>query len=406
MTDIIRQTTQSKHLVIWEEIARDGAQAKTLMSGKQRVKIARAQSKIFGDYGPNHLIFAAGYPAICKEEFEAICEVADQVDTCSLATHGRMLQSDVDLGIEAMKRAQYGRVSFAIPIAESHSQIMLHQSNRDTLKMAIDLTRYAVDNADGLPIDIAFGGACREAPGFLAEAANILTEEGAASIKICDSAGEYYSFELYELFKELMSQIDPGVVIGAHFHNDMGTALAASLNAVRLGTRLVAGSWLGLAERNGLAATEQLLFALAYNPEEIVKRFRLDGPLWLSSPDLKRMMAIAHEISEMFNIPLKVTDPVISTAMNHISTGAYFNDPDTFKPFDPEKILGVKPKMVLTHLANHSIIKTIAHELGFELNREQVSAALAWVKTLAYQRGESEIPHSEFAGYLAKSMRS
>ena len=151
--------------------------------------------------------------------------------------------------------------------------------------MGVDLARYALDKAAGIPIDIAFGGACQEDPVFLAEAANILTAEGVASIKICDSAGEYYSFEIRALFQELMKRIEPGVVIGAHFHNDLGTALAANLDAVRLGTRLVAGSWLGLAERNGLATTEQLLFALAYDPDEVVARFGLDTPLWLVPPE-------------------------------------------------------------------------------------------------------------------------
>jgi 2-isopropylmalate synthase len=86
--------------------------------------------------------------------------------------------------------------------------------------------------------------------------------------------------------------------------------------------------------------------------------------------------------------------------MNHIATGAYFNDPIAFKPFDPQTVLGIPPKLVLTHLANQSIVATLARSLGYELTSEQVATCLAWAKNLAYQRGRSVIPTEEFKEYL------
>lgn len=398
--DIARNSVKNGHMIIWEEVARDGAQAKTLLSGEQRARIALQQAKIFGEHGPNHIIFAAGYPAICKEEYEAVLYVADHVDRCSVATHGRALKSDIDLGIQAMRRAVYGRVTFAIPISDSHSRVMLNKSKAEALQLGIELSRYALDKSGGIPIDVALGGGCQEDPIFLAEAATALTEEGVSIVKICDSGGELFTFEIHRLFNEVLRQLSSDVVIGAHLHNDYGMALASNIETVRVGVRVVAGSWLGIGERNGLAATEQLLFALAYDPDCIVARLGLNSPLWIQPPDLKQLIPLAQEISHLLGVPIKSTDPVISSAMNHISTGAYYNDPETFKPFDPEAILGVPPTLVLTHLANHSIIETVANKMGYQLSEAQISEALAWVKSYAYQNLRSVISHDEFTVFL------
>jgi len=406
MTDLIRKTIQSDHIVIWEEVARDGAQAETLLSGAQRVKIARAQGNLFGNHGPEHLIFAAGYPALCQEEFDIICQVADEVENCSLATHGRVIRSDVDLGIKTMKRAKHGRVSFALPVSEKHCQIMLHKTQRETLAQSIEIARYALDNADGIPIDVAFGVSSRVDPAFLAEAATALSDEGVATIKICDSTGELFPLEIHTLFKKILELVPSHVAIGAHFHNDHGLALANTLEAARLGVRLLASSWLGLGERVGLVATEQILFALAHNPEGMFARTGISSPFWKTPPDLTQLTTIAQDVSRFLDIPLKMTDPVISTSMNHVATGAYFNNPMEFKPFDPEVILDVPSKLVLSHLSNHSIVSTIANELGYSLDRDGISKALKWVKKEAYQQGKSTVSRSSFKAFLEKTQQA
>ena len=406
MNDLVRETIQSDRIVIWEEVARDGAQAETLLSGAQRVEIARAQGNLFGSHGPEHLIFAAGYPALCQEEFDIICQVAEEVENCSLATHGRVIKSDIALGIKAMKRAKYGRVSFALPISEKHCQIMLHKTQRETLAQSIEMARYALDNADGMPIDVAFGVSSRVDPTFLAEAATALADEGVATIKICDSTGELFPLEIQTLFKKVLELVPAHVAIGAHFHNDYGLALANTLEATRLGVRMLASSWLGLGERVGLPATEQILFALAHDPEGMQARMGISAPFWQTPPDLKAITPIAQKVSEFLTIPLKMTDPVISTSMNHVATGAYFNNPMEFKPFDPKVVLDIPSKLVLSHLSNHSIVSTIAKELGYTLDRENTSEALKWVKKRAYEQGKSTISRSDFKIFLENSQQA
>ena len=225
-------------------------------------------------------------------------------------------------------------------------------------------------------------------------------EEGIATIKICDSTGELFPQEIRQLLNGVLRIIPDDVAIGAHLHNDFGLALANNLEALSLGVRLLSTSWLGIGERNGLAASEQAIFALGYNPADLSARLGLTQPIWRQPPDLKRLTPIAQMVSRMLELPLKLTDPVVSTHMNHISTGAYFNNPSAFKPFDPQQELGVPPQLYLSHLANHSIVEAVADELGYNLNKEQTKAALTWIKSTAFRNGNSVIPESDFAAYL------
>lgn len=400
MKDRILTSMKDGFLVIWEEIARDGAQAKTLLSADKKVEIARRTGNLFGNYGPDHVIFAAGYPSIGKEEFEAVCQLSSEVDNCSLATHGRMLREDIDIGLRAMNNAAYGRVSFAVPISEEHSQTMLHQSSKATLAQGIALARYALDRSNGIPIDIALGGASDVAPSFFCEAALALFEEGVATIKYCDSAGKLFPLIFKRDFSIITNtSLEEKQKLGVHLHNDLGFALTNNLEAIKQGVRIVATSWLGLAERIGLAPTEQLLFVLSFQ-EHLFENTGIKPPLWKVRPDLKKLYDTSQYISKVFQYPLRSTDPVISPYVNQIGTGAYFNNPKAFKPFDSEKLMGVPQELVLTHLANKKILLAVANELGIDLKAERIGSALEWVKRYAYENQVSEVPKKAFAEYL------
>lgn len=400
MKDLVRESIQAGRVVIWEEVARDGAQAETLLNAEQRIEIAQSMSAIFGENAPNQLLFAVGYPSMGSSEFEIIRKIVDQVDTCSLATHGRATRNDIDRGFEAMKGAKFGRVSYSLPSSDLHSDIMMHLSKEEVIQKAVDLACYAMDKSNGVPVDVAFGVASRVDPGFLADSAAALCEEGISTVKICDSTGELFPREVHKLFSEIMKRIPDGTIIGSHLHNDFGLALASTLETIQLGVRLVATSWLGLGERAGLPPTEELLLALGHNLDTQFERLGIRDPLWYQSPDLTKVIPTAQKASQFLDIPLRHTDPVVGTHMNHIATGAYFNNPKAFKPFDPESLLGVPPKLMLTHLTNHKIIETISTKMGYTLDEDKIKKTLVWVKTWAYENQQSVVPTEDFENYL------
>ena len=49
MQDPVRAALKEQRLVLCEEVARDGAQARTLLNAEQRLRVARGMAEVFGE---------------------------------------------------------------------------------------------------------------------------------------------------------------------------------------------------------------------------------------------------------------------------------------------------------------------------------------------------------------------
>jgi 2-isopropylmalate synthase len=394
--DRIVESLKTKKFVFWEEIARDGAQAKTILDAKQRIEIAQKHAGIFGQNGPDHLVFAAGFVSICKEEFKVIKELAERVDNCYIGVNCRSNIKEIDLSIEAVKSAKYPRIAYVLPFSERMCQLMLHKTPQESLNQGIDIARYALDKSNGIPIDVQLAGSFDADPVFVAEAAARLKEAGISITHLGDTRGRLYPREVSDYLKKMLENSAPDQLYGVHFHNDLGFALANNLESIRQGIQLAATSWLGLAERNGLVPTELLLFLLSYQKEKLNKRLGFEGNnLFSSAPDIKKLGEMAELVSHYTGVPLKITDPIVGTGVNTISTGTPFVDTNSFQPFDSEMVLGVPRKIYVTQLASTRLIKEVANLMGYTFDENQLNYLLDYVKKVPYQTGRAIFPESD-----------
>ncbi len=394
--DRIAESLRNKRFVFWEEIARDGAQAKTILSAKQRIEIAKAHAKMFGEHAPDHLVFAAGFVSIGRDEVDAIKLMADEVDNCYLAVNCRSSKKEIKDSIDAVKRAQYARVAYVMPISERMCQLMLHKKPKEVLKQGVDIAKYAVDKAGGMPVDVQLAASFDIDPEFIADASATLKEEGIAIAHLGDTRGRLYPVEVADYMQKLLKNSDDDQLYGVHFHNDLCFALSNNLECIKQGVTLAATSWLGLAERNGLARTELMSFHMAYQKEKIKQRFGFDGEkLFLTPPDLKMLEKIAFKVSEYTGVELKVTDPIVGTGVNSISTGTPFVDTKSFQPFDPKEVLDINKKILVTQLASARVIKEAGDILGYSFTDEQIKEALKIIKHRAYELNRAITPKKE-----------
>jgi 2-isopropylmalate synthase len=394
--DVIRASARAGRVVLFEESARDGAQGKTLMDASTRLRLARRTGEMFGDDGPRHVMFAAGFPSACKEEFEITRRVALEAENVSSTCICRGTPKDIDTAIAAMRGAPHGRLMYFLPGSEAVSQALVKKSAKESVDRAVAMGEYAVEHADGLAIDMAFSHAPQADRDLLVEAVSRLTEAGVASIQLADTVGGALPTQAYELYTDVIQRADPGAVVMAHLHNDLGLGLANTLQAIRAGIRIVASSWLGLGERSGMACTEQLLFLLSYAPERLPLLIGESGPLWWTRPDLSVIPELARLVSEQTGTPLKVTDPLVGSGVGTISTGTPFVDRSLFQPYDPEALLGISAQIVLTQLASDRVVAAAAESMGIELDAGQVHTATQWVKSEAFRRGEAVVPPEVF----------
>lgn len=397
MKDRIVKSIKNGRVVFWEEIARDGAQSKTIISGNERVNIANKHANLFDGSGPDHLIFAAGFPSVGKNEFEAIVELSEHIDSCYLATHGRPTRNDMNLGLASIENAKYGRVSFLLPTTEAKAQTIMKCSLKKAYSEGLDLIKYLKDKNPTIPVDIALVDCPSAEVGILSEFINSATLDGLSIAKICDSRGVFYPNQVLQFFEELNKRVTNQAILGIHFHNDLGLALTNTLKALEMDVRMVSSSWLGLGERAGLIPTEQLLFLLSFERELLFERIGLKNAEALFSRDtnLKGLVSIVKEISSMLNIPIKSTDPIIGSGLNSISTGLPFSKPLEFQPFNPEETLGLKQDVVITHMASKKVIDHVAKQHGFLFSVNQLNHLLDIIKNRPYDSNHPILDNDE-----------
>ncbi|MFE3761768.1 2-isopropylmalate synthase [Streptomyces sp. NPDC059104] len=396
--DAVRESALAGRVVLWEESARDGAQAKTLMGAGFRVRLALETGRIFGADGPRHVVFAAGFPAVCAEEFEAVRQVAAEAEgAVSVAAVCRGVARDVEQAVASVRGSRNARVMVVVPASDAMARVMVHRTADQALEAAGDLVKRARDRDDRVAVDICLADASRADTALMAHHAQALTGAGAGLVVLADTVGSQLSHGCHDMFAKVRAACGPEVVLASHLHNDLGLGLANTLQALAAGVRVASGSWLGIAERAGMVATEQLLFLLARHGDELLGA---DATPWWTAPDLTRLPGIARMVADETGAPLGVTTPIVGTGVGTISTGTPFVHPELFQPYDPHELLGIEPHVVLTQLASARVVTAVAARLGHTLDPDQARAAMDWAKTRSYRTGQSVTHDTTFAAYL------
>ncbi|GAA2143181.1 hypothetical protein GCM10009760_29190 [Kitasatospora kazusensis] len=399
--DVVRESAAAGRVVFWEESARDGAQAKTLMTAGFRVRLAREQGRIFGTDGPRHVVFAAGFPAVCAEEFDAVRQVAVEAEgAVSVAAVCRGRSEDVRQAVASVRGTAHARVMVVVPGSEAMARVMTRRTAREALEQGVALVKDARNLDTGVAVDVCVADAARADHGLLAEYAAAFTAAGAGTVLLADTVGDQLPAEVSHLFSRVRAAAGDDVVLASHLHNDLGLGLANTLEALAAGVRVVSSSWLGIAERSGMVATEQLLFLLAHRAEHTARLLGTGADPWWTPPDLTRLPGIARMVADETGVPLGVTTPIVGTGVGTISTGTPFVHPRLFQPFDPEESLGIAPSVVLTQLASARVVKAVAARLGRPLDDAQAHAATAWVKRRAFRTGRAVVDDHAFDAYL------
>ncbi len=396
--DVVRESARAGRVVVWEESARDGAQAKTLMPAELQVRLARATGGLFGADGPRHAVFAAGFPAVCAEEYEAVRQVAVEAEgAVGVAAVCRGARRDVEQAVASVRGSRHARVMVVVPASEAMARVMVHRTAAEALQAGADLVKRARDLDDAVAVDVCLADASRADASLMGAGAQAMTGAGAGVVVLADTVGAQLPRACRDMFGAVRTAAGDDVVLASHLHNDLGLGLANTLEALNAGVRVVSSSWLGIAERAGMAATEQVLFLLARHGRDLLGE---EADLWWTAPDLTRLPPIARTVSEGTGVPLGVTAPIVGTGVGTISTGTPFVHPGLFQPYDPAEVLGVEPRVLLTHLASARVVTAVAARLGHRLDPDRTAAAMRWAKSRAFRTSTAVIDDTAFAAYL------
>ena len=138
-------------------------------------------------------------------------------------------------------------------------QNIINTVRQNAFDKILDSLRYATQIL-GLKVDFAAEDASRADFDFLVECICSF-KPYIQHFMLCDTVGTLSPEKTYIWIHDL-HQCTKNTPLGVHFHNDMGMALENTLQAVMAGVSMVSGTFLGIGERAGNVALEQVLNGL------------------------------------------------------------------------------------------------------------------------------------------------
>lgn len=293
-----------------DETLRDGLQSPSvrdpdLASKKRVVDILDS----LGVYSVDVGLPGAGERAF-EECLELVTHIRDRglsiVPTIAARTH----PNDIEPAIEIHERTGVPLEAMMF-LGSSPIRMYTEGWTEDRLE---DLTRSAMKLAVGGGIAAAFvtEDTTRSKPSTLQRLFEAAIDDGATALVVCDTCGHADPAGVRHLIgwtRELTARVGTPVRVDWHGHNDRGMALINALAAVEAGADRIHGTVLGVGERVGNTALDQLLINL-----------KLYG---VHSHDLSRLNELCELVSESCAVPIPVNYPVFGADAFRTATGVH-----------------------------------------------------------------------------------
>jgi homocitrate synthase NifV len=238
------------------------------------------------------------------------------------------------------------------------------------LRRIRDVIPYALDR--GLHVAIGGEDASRADMDFVCTAMLAAEESGATKFRFADTLGILDPFRTHDIFRTLWANTDMDLEF--HGHDDLGLATANTLAAVQGGATHASVCVLGLGERAGNAALEEVAAALAV----IYSR-----PTGI---DLSRLAALADLVSSAARRPIPAAQPIVGgAAFTHesgIHVSGLLRNPNSYEAVDP-RWFGRSRNFVLGKHSGKASIVNALQSLGLTADEESAGMILQQVRTHA-----------------------
>lgn len=325
----------------------------------------------------------AGTPAMGLEELAVLTRIGQSVSHARVIPWCRMTRGDLALALAT----GLGSVHLSVSTSPMQIAAKYRMSAAQVLDMTYEVVSRAVDA--GLLVSVGAEDASRAERGFLADFLGLLAQAGAARFRFADTLGVLDPFSTFEALSWLRARTS--LEIEFHGHDDYGLATANTLAALRAGADVASVTVLGLGERAGNAALEEVVLAAP----------RLLG--CVHGVDLRHLSTLADRVAVASGRAVPDGKSVVGQAVFRHESGIHVSgllrDASTYEAIDP-MLLGREREIVFGKHSGRAAIHHALGQLGLTASEAEVAALLADVRHLAEQRKHS-VSLGEIAALLA-----
>jgi len=381
-------------ITIFDTTLRDGEQAAGgTLNVQEKLEIARQLEKLGVD------VIEAGFPISSPGDFEAVSLIAREIRTpviCAL-THAN--PEAVDRAGEAIKEAENPRIHVFLSASDIHLLHQLKKSRDEILQMSRDMTARAkkfVDDVEFSPMD-----ASRAEPEYINQILEAVIDAGATTVNIPDTVGYAVPDEFGGLIDGIFKNV-PNIdraVVSVHCHNDLGLAVANSLESIKRGVRQVECTINGIGERAGNASLEEIVMVL---------KTRGDYFNFSTGIDTTQIYKISRLVSELTGFVVQPNKAIIGANSFRHESGIHqdgvIKRPITYEIMDPKSIGIPASSLVLGKLSGRHAFQERLAELGYTMNDKDLRRAFTAFQELADKK--KEVTDKDIESLVAEEQRT
>jgi len=381
-------------VIVFDTTLRDGEQAAGgSLNIQEKLEIARQLEKLGVD------VIEAGFPVTSPGDFEAVRLIAKEVrnPTIAVLTHANL--GAIDQSWEAVKGAAHPRIHIVISSSDIHLFYQLRKSRDEILKM----TRASVARAAKYCRDIEFSAmdASRTEPAYIYQILSAAIHAGATTVNIPDTVGYAMPAQFGALIEGVFQNV-PNInkaVVSVHCHNDLGLAVANTLEAVKRGARQVEGTINGIGERAGNASLEEIVMGI---------KTRKDFFDLTTNVDTTQIYRTSRLVSELTGFVVPPNKAIVgSNAFRHSSglhVDGMIKQAVTYEIMDPASVGVPSSSLVLGKTSGRHAFRERLAELGYTLSEEDFNRAFAAFKDLADKK--RDVTDKDIESVIAEEKRT
>ncbi len=366
-------TSAKPHIRIFDTTLRDGEQSPgASMTHNEKLELAELMETMGVD------VIEAGFPAASEGDFAAVSAIAERSKSAIICGLARSTPNDIDRCAEAVKKSARPRIHTFISTSPVHMKHKLKMGPNAVLEAVGRSVAQARNHTDD--VEWSAEDATRTEFDFLCKCIDTAIASGATTINLPDTVGYSHPDEYGALFRRVIETIPNSdkVIWSAHCHNDLGLAVANSINAVANGARQVECAINGLGERAGNAALEEIVMAMRVRGDTLPFETNIK-PAYLS-----RASAM---VSRITGFPVQYNKAIVGkNAFAHesgIHQDGMLKNAETYEIMRPEDVGVAKTSLIMGKHSGRHAFRDKLEALGYTLEGDALNDAFKRFKDLA-----------------------
>jgi len=391
-TEKVAPLSPRRRVQFLDETLRDGIQSPSVVDPTIEDKLRLVE--LANDLGIDTMDI--GLPGAGTRAVEDVTTIARHIKanrlaikpSCAARTHQRDVQAVIDI-------SQAVGIEIEVLCFIGSSPIRQYAEDWDLPRM-LQLSADAIDlgRRYNLPVSYVTEDTTRSRPEVLTKLFTNAVEHGAHRLTVCDTVGHATPDGIRNLLKFTRNVLDgtgqPGVGIDWHGHNDRGLGVVNSIFAIEFGADRIHGTALGIGERVGNAALDQILLNLKLLGE-------------LPDHDLTKLLEWCQTASRATHVPIHPQYPLAGSDAFRTATGVHAAAiikaqkkgdawlADRIYSGVPAGMFGKEQAIEIGHYSGESNVVYWLTKRGYEPTKELVAAVLGAAKRGDHVLGDDEV---------------